>query len=1077
MENAIPNNLINNNNKISNDNFQKTINSKKSKDKINKSVVNTNNFRKNTTYNKTYNIKKIKNNVELKNELITNTKSDVNNLTNKKKLEDQFSLENKLVNNVNDILHGNINNNIETINTNKAINYLVSQKIEKSFKVDNEYITFSSNFDSGNLKSVIQTKENKPYFELELLGDCEDISSVKTLKNRSWFFFSIILNNKIKHKCFNLTLKNILNQSKNYCDGYKPVYLITENKEMHDWIPDGKTYNEDEFLWKRISSYINVKSTSFENFDNPNIVIGNRSKLFTEINFDFVVDISAYSIYFAFCYPYSYNRIINFCNKLCNDVNKNNSYINNENTPYTQKNNKLYNYKCNYINNNDNNIYIHKELLTYSKQNRKIELITLSSYDQITNQREQSLKGLFPDLISNENKIKESNVRCFSFSTDKPIIFISARVHPAETTASYTLEGLLKFLTNDKDLRSYILRKFFVFKIIPVINPDGVSNGYYRFDSNGFNLNRHYMNPELNSTPEVYAIKRLFVFYSQHYRVKHFFDFHGHFSMKGHFLFMNNMDFLNQIESLCFPFLLSSYNKDFNYRTCSYAEKSMKSKEYGDMFTKEGCSRVHFYKLTGINTCYTVEASGFKKKNFNYNKLCDNNTIKDNDLDKFDDFDLDRDYNFVSSDKILLNYNLVLILNIDLRMFIEYESLISLNDNLKESNYYKDFSNKNVFNLKHLNMFNFEQLFDLKGNYKYQSILKEDINEFYTIQCYYKLAVDLMNSLLDYEDINPYIINKDLFPNDYCPLLINYFNNYSLYNKKNNLLINNEINKSSLVLNKDNEYIVQTVNNYYLTNSILELKDKKYYFNIPIDLIRTLIALKLIKDDEKFRHNLSNKTFSTNIENTRKKNTIMDKIVGKSNKRTYASSNLSTVIYGNKKHTYYNSSSCLPNIRNKLIVANLILFKSVDARFLNNILCNQLNSNYSLKFNLDNNLNNINDLKYANPKTNSCKSNRIRKNICYIDYENINKVDNSKFKAYSSSNIENNIHYSSNIKNENLKVIERNLNNPYNYNKNVLKDKDNNKNNNTINKDKINISKKHLKKLDKTSTLPNININ
>lgn len=39
------------------------------------------------------------------------------------------------------------------------------------------------------------------------------------------------------------------------------------------------------------------------------------------------------------------------------------------------------------------------------------------------------------------------------------------------------------------------MRKNFVFKVVPIINPDGVARGYYRLDTMAYNLNRFYLNP------------------------------------------------------------------------------------------------------------------------------------------------------------------------------------------------------------------------------------------------------------------------------------------------------------------------------------------------------------------------------------------------------------------------------------------------------------------------------------------------------------------------------------------------------------------------------------------------------
>lgn len=60
----------------------------------------------------------------------------------------------------------------------------------------------------------------------------------------------------------------------------------------------------------------------------------------------------------------------------------------------------------------------------------------------------------------------------------------------------------------------------FVFKLIPILNPDGVSRGHYRTDTNGVNLNRVYMDPDPQKHPTIYAARSLLLFYHVLYRIQ-----------------------------------------------------------------------------------------------------------------------------------------------------------------------------------------------------------------------------------------------------------------------------------------------------------------------------------------------------------------------------------------------------------------------------------------------------------------------------------------------------------------------------------------------------------------------------
>ena len=47
------------------------------------------------------------------------------------------------------------------------------------------------------------------------------------------------------------------------------------------------------------------------------------------------------------------------------------------------------------------------------------------------------------------------------FVTGKPVVFVSSRVHPGETPASFIFDGFLEFLLSPDDPRATLLRKHF----------------------------------------------------------------------------------------------------------------------------------------------------------------------------------------------------------------------------------------------------------------------------------------------------------------------------------------------------------------------------------------------------------------------------------------------------------------------------------------------------------------------------------------------------------------------------------------------------------------------------------------
>ena len=237
----------------------------------------------------------------------------------------------------------------------------------------------------------------------------------------------------------------------------------------------------------------------------------------------------------------------------------------------------------------------YREIIAKSLDQRDIELITISNKKNFLNEREERNIGTFPT----------SYPRCFK--SNKPIIFISARVHPGETPASYMLDSIIQILMA-KDLKGVALRNNFVFKIVPMLNPDGVYRGHFRVDQNGINLNRCYAYPSMLDHPSIYATK-LYIENIIASRICFYLDFHAHGSKKSCFVFGNYLGIPRQAENELFAKLLELNSQYFEYIESDFNEKNMTAKDPKDHHSKEGSGRVAFYKSIGITHSYTVESS------------------------------------------------------------------------------------------------------------------------------------------------------------------------------------------------------------------------------------------------------------------------------------------------------------------------------------------------------------------------------------------------------------------------------------------------------------------------------------
>jgi murein tripeptide amidase MpaA len=86
-------------------------------------------------------------------------------------------------------------------------------------------------------------------------------------------------------------------------------------------------------------------------------------------------------------------------------------------------------------------------------------------------------------------------------------IWVIARQHPGETMAEWFVEGMVDALLDPANPIARRLLQRAAFYIVPNMNPDGSVRGNLRTNAAGANLNREWMSPSLETSPEVFVVK------------------------------------------------------------------------------------------------------------------------------------------------------------------------------------------------------------------------------------------------------------------------------------------------------------------------------------------------------------------------------------------------------------------------------------------------------------------------------------------------------------------------------------------------------------------------------------------
>ena len=79
-------------------------------------------------------------------------------------------------------------------------------------------------------------------------------------------------------------------------------------------------------------------------------------------------------------------------------------------------------------------------------------------------------------------------------------------MHPGESGASHMMKGIIDYLVGNS-VGARLLRDNFIFKIVPMLNPDGVINGSARCNLAGVDLNRQWIEPNKKLHGTIYHTK------------------------------------------------------------------------------------------------------------------------------------------------------------------------------------------------------------------------------------------------------------------------------------------------------------------------------------------------------------------------------------------------------------------------------------------------------------------------------------------------------------------------------------------------------------------------------------------
>ena len=358
----------------------------------------------------------------------------------------------------------------------------------KNYDLNNELL-FSSNFESGNLRYAIKHNSNEYDLILRPETGC--------LRSYQWFYFRIKINNKSDNlnvfKNNPIIKLNIINLCK------KTIILNNNTRILCYYNGQWTRDTENVYYYQNDIPYL-IDNNNLNNNNSDNNLMNNFNIM---------------------------ELLINSSNNISNS-NQNNTNNNNSLKFHTL----TFSFNLSKITTNPQYIYFsYCYPYTFTQLNKYLS--SLNSHKNILrlDYIGQTLDGIQIRMLIITN-FNDS----FEILANKKAIIFTGRVHPGESNSSYVIQGLIDFLLSN-DPKAESLRKHYIFKIIPMLNPDGVRRGNFRMNSAGKDLNRMWTEEDIENSPSIYFCHKMIRKTLNSRDIFFFCDFHGHSNKHNFFLY------------------------------------------------------------------------------------------------------------------------------------------------------------------------------------------------------------------------------------------------------------------------------------------------------------------------------------------------------------------------------------------------------------------------------------------------------------------------------------------------------------------------------------------------------------